>query len=64
MCAVFLFVLTQNYPGGIISEESIDTIPTLRQLLLTALSNDSSKRPANGHELVERYNNATYNASV
>ena len=64
MCAVFLFVLTQNYPGGIVSEESIDTIPTLRQLLLTALSNDSSKRPADGHELVECYNNATYNAKV
>ena len=61
ICAVFLFVLTQNYPGGIISEESINTTPPIRQLLLSAMSNDFNNRPINGHELVERYNNATYN---
>ncbi len=60
MCAVFLFVLTQNYPGGIILEESINTTPPIRKFLLSALSNDFTKRPRNGYELVECYNCATY----
>lgn len=61
ICAVFLFVLTKNYPGGILSEESINTTQPIKQLLLLAMSNDFNKRPRNGHELVECYERATYN---
>lgn len=61
ICAVFLFVLTKSYPGGIISEDSMNTTPPIRQLLLSAMSNDFNKRPLNGHELAELYNRATYN---
>lgn len=64
MCAVFLFVLTKNYPGGIISAESINTTPSIRQLLLSAMSNDFNARPIDGHELVRRYNDATYNSAM
>lgn len=61
MCAIFVFVLTRSYPGGVLSDaDDLNTTPQIRQLLITALSNDYKKRPLNGQELVERYNAATY----
>lgn len=61
ICAVFVFVLTKHYPGGILSDtDDMNTTPQIKQLLRRALSNDFKERPANGHELVQHYNKATY----
>lgn len=60
ICLVFVFVLTHQYPGGIFSTEEINTTPLIRELILEAISNDFHKRPQDGHELVEKFNNATY----
>ena len=63
LCAVFAFVLTRKHPGGIISPQNdLNTTPLLRQLLIDSLSNEYSQRPADGHALVQRYNNAIYGA--
>lgn len=61
MCAIFAFVLTKHYPGGIITDQStLNTTPEISNLILTALSNVSSLRPQNGTELLDRYNAVTY----
>lgn len=60
ICLVFVFVLTHKYPGGIFSAEDIDTTPLIKELILEAISNDYHKRPQDGLELVEKFNNATY----
>lgn len=60
ICMVFAFVLAHKYPGGIFSTEEINTTPAIRKLILEAISNDVNKRPRDGCELVERFNNATY----
>ena len=60
ICLVFIFVLTHKYPGGIFSTEEMNTTPLIRELMLNAISNDIHKRPQDGHELVEIFNNATY----
>lgn len=60
ICLVFVFVLTHKYPGGIFSAEDIDTTPLIKELILEAISNDYHKRPQDGIELVEKFNNATY----
>lgn len=60
ICLVFVFVLTHKYPGGIFSAENIDTTPLIKELILEAISNDYHKRPQDGLELVEKFNNATY----
>lgn len=62
LCLVFAFVLTRKYPGGIISDENtLNTTPAIRNLLIKSLSNIYSDRPQNGCELVQQYNAATYN---
>ena len=62
LCLVFVFVLTRKYPGGIISDENtLNTTPAIRNLLIKSLSNIYSDRPQNGRELVQQYNAATYN---
>lgn len=60
ICLVFVFVLTHKYPGGIFSAEDVDTTPLIKELILEAISNDYHKRPQDGLELVEKFNNATY----
>ena len=61
LCAVFVFVLTKRFPGGIIQESNnLNTTPEIREVLIRSLSNDYSQRPADGSELVVQYNNATY----
>ena len=60
ICLVFVFVLTHKYPGGFFSAEDIDTTPLIKELILEAISNDYHKRPQDGLELVEKFNNATY----
>lgn len=61
MCAIFAFVLTKHYPGGIITDQStLNTTPEISSLILAALSNVSSLRPQDGTELLDRYNAATY----
>ncbi|MCM1161344.1 MAG: protein kinase [Roseburia sp.] len=64
ICSVFVFVLTKNYPGGVLSDaDDMNTTPQIKKLLIKALSNDFKKRPVNGHELLQCYNNATYNVN-
>lgn len=61
LCAVFAFVLTKKFPGGILSEaNTLNTTPEIRDVLIRSLSNDYTQRPADGAELVAQYNNATY----
>lgn len=61
LCAVFVFVLTKRFPGGIIHElNNLNTTPEIREVLIRSLSNDYTQRPADGSELVVQYNNATY----
>lgn len=61
LCAVFVFVLTKRFPGGIIQDSNnLNTTPEIRDVLIRSLSNDYSQRPADGSELVVQYNNATY----
>lgn len=63
LCLVFAFVLTKNYPGGIIStSNNLNTTPPIRDLIIASLSNDINCRPKDGHDLVTRYNAATYDA--
>lgn len=64
LCAVFAFVLTRNYPGGLISDDdSLNTTPQIRRVILESLSNDYTKRPKDGRALADRYMNATYNVT-
>lgn len=61
LCAVFVFVLTKRFPGGIIQDSNnLNTTPEIRNVLIRSLSNDYSQRPADGSELVIQYNDATY----
>lgn len=61
LCAVFVFVLTKRFPGGIIQDSNnLNTTPEIRDVLIRSLSNDYSQRPADGSELVAQYNKATY----
>lgn len=61
LCAVFAFVLTKRFPGGIIQDSnSLNTTPEIRDVLVRSLSNDYSQRPVDGSALVVQYNNATY----
>lgn len=61
LCAIFVFVLTRRYPGGMMdADDEMNTTPEIKSLLLQALSNNYLRRPADGHELVQRYNEATY----
>ena len=55
-----LYSRVNKYPGGIFSAENIDTTPLIKELILEAISNDYHKRPQDGLELVEKFNNATY----
>lgn len=41
-------------------EASVNTTPSIRQLLFLAMSNDFNKRPKDGHELVMYFNHAIY----
>ena len=60
MGAVFAFVLTKHYPGGIIQQDNqLNTTPEISQLIMKALSNDFNLRPQNGGELLRCYNVAT-----
>ena len=57
MCAIFAFVLTKHYPGGIITNQStLNTTPEISKLILEELSNASSLRPQDDNELLDRYN--------
>lgn len=61
LCAVFAFVLTQSYPGGIISDaKDLNTTPEIKSFIIKALANDYNDRPKDGHALVQKYNEATY----
>lgn len=61
LCAVFAFVLTKRFPGGIIQDSNnLNTTPEIGDVLIRSLSNDFSQRPADGSVLVAQYNNATY----
>ena len=61
LCAVFVFVLTKRFPGGIIHElNDLNTTPEIREVLIRSLSNDYSQRPVDGSDLAVQYNNATY----
>lgn len=61
LCAVFVFVLTKRFPGGIIQDSNnLNTTPEIRDVLVRSLSNDYAQRPADGSALVAQYNNATY----
>lgn len=61
LCAVFAFVLTKRFPGGIIQESNdLNTTPEIRDVLIRSLSNDYAQRPADGSALVAQYNIATY----
>lgn len=63
LCAVFAFVLMRKHPGGILSAQNdLNTTASIKKLILDALSNEYSSRPADGHALVQRYNAATYDA--
>lgn len=61
LCAVFAFVLTKRFPGGVIQESNtLNTTAEIRDVLIRSLSNDYSQRPVDGSELANQYNNATY----
>lgn len=61
LCAVFVFILTKRFPGGIIQDSNnLNTTPEIRDVLIRSLSNDFSQRPVDGSALVAQYNNATY----
>ena len=61
LCAIFAFVLTKHYPGGIIVDQSaLNTTPELSALILNSLSNSTALRPKDGGELLNCYNEATY----
>lgn len=60
MGAVFAFVLTKHYPGGIIHQDNqLNTTPEISLVIKQALSNDFNLRPQNGDELLRCYNVAT-----
>ena len=62
LCLVFLFVITKTFPGGILSKDDIiNTTDSIKDLLLSALSNNPKSRPHDGKELLKRYNESTYN---
>lgn len=61
LCLVFLFVITKSFPGGIIlKDDIINTTEPIKELLLSALSNNPKSRPNDGSELLKRYNESTY----
>ena len=61
LCMVFIFVLTREFPGGIIQEADIEnTTQPIKELLLSAVSHKSTNRPNDGAVLLQLYNNATY----
>ena len=61
LCMVFIFVLTREFPGGIIQEADIEnTTKPIKELLLSAVSHKSTNRPNDGESLLQLYNNATY----
>ena len=61
LCMVFVFVLTKRFPGGVLKGSEIaNTTQPIKELLLSALSCDSSNRPVDGNALLQMYNNATY----
>lgn len=58
--AIFAFVLTKHYPGGIIQQyNQLNTTPEISMLIKQTLSNDFNLRPKNGGELLKCYNIAT-----
>ena len=62
LCLVFLFVITKTFPGGILlKDDIINTTEPIKDLLLSALSNNPKLRPHDGKELLKRYNESTYN---
>lgn len=61
LCMVFIFVLTREFPGGIIQEADIEnTTQPIKELLLSAVSHKPTNRPNDGAVLLQLYNNATY----
>ena len=58
LCAVFAFVLTKNYPGGVLYPNSLNTTVEIEKVILDSLSNDFCNRPVDGHALALRYNEA------
>ena len=61
LCSVFAFVLMRKHPGGILSPSiNLNTTPALTQLIIDSLSNEYENRPSDGHALVQRYNEATF----
>lgn len=59
LCATFAFVLTKKYPGGIITEKSeMNTLPEIKRVILSGLSNDVSERPKDGNDLMEAISEA------
>lgn len=58
LCAVFAFVLTKKFPGGILLPNSLNTTEGIEKLISDSLSNDYSSRPIDGHVLAKRYNEA------
>ncbi len=60
LCAVFTFVLTRQFPGGLIAPtDSLNTTPAIREVLVDSLAHEISARPPDGHALLERFNRAT-----
>ncbi len=59
LCSVFAFVLTHRYPGGILTDNDINTTDAIKKIIKDSLSYDVKHRPNNGKVLFERFLYAT-----
>ena len=59
LAMVFAFVLLGRFPGGVFyPEDTLNTTKGIRDVIIKSISNNYNKRPKDGGEMLEMYNEA------